>query len=139
MKAYRVEHLITGVGPYNNQFECDDDCEICESDRHIEETLKYAHTTSDPNHPGWMQWADQTSVHMLAGFQSIEELTVWFRRYLNDLHDQGYVIGVYESDTAMSYYCHSVWNRFDMEYVKQTGQRQLIFAGKRISHLPLTD
>lgn len=138
MIAYRVEDLETSQGPYRRFVECySDSCAVCfEGDSHIEDTLRYDHGYGDHDHPAWPTFVSDITPLMLAGFQSIEDLKVWFNDYLDALHEQGYVIGVYETDTAMSYYCHFGAFAYDERVF---GNRQLIFVGKKISHLPLTD
>lgn len=87
MIIYRVEHISDHTGPYNG-------------------TGSIYMDHSDSNHPSMRQefYAIYTSIdsaEWFFGFTSAEALSLWFEEYIQELHDAGNVIGMYECDTVI--------------------------------------
>lgn len=91
MLIYRIEKTDTRNGPY------------CKSTFSDAETLLSAHNGSDM-HPGPpqsfdTQWSQISMLEQLRyhfACESIEQLFEWFDGFLDDLHEDGFVIRAYE-------------------------------------------
>lgn len=84
--VYRIEHPSDGKGPYTTNYPYDD------------EDMKWDHKPAN-NHPN--PWADSMSIEIkkdqYCGFTSLDFLYAWFKGYLTNLHNNGFIIKVYDN------------------------------------------
>lgn len=119
MRVFRVEHDTTGVGPYQNNTD-------------ISHDLNVTHNASGVHQP-WQSWTLSYTDDDLAGFASLEDLHRWFDGFTSVLTEEGYVVGVYESDDITEFV------KLLAEDEPSSGSLpQLIFGGgKLVGKLPL--
>ncbi len=84
MKIYRIEHPYDGCGPYTTYYDYDS-CGI-----------KWFHTPSSGHPNPYTEFKIAMNSDQYCGFNSIENLMKWFRDCINNFHENGFVLKVYE-------------------------------------------
>lgn len=91
---YRVEHPVSGIGPYRhdhiNPMHCD-----------LQRLMGQEHSKdmgeSNDDHPGAYNDFDMDlQENDIFGFNSLEDLTTWFDTWLDILFEMGYVVRSYK-------------------------------------------
>lgn len=95
--VYRVEHAVTQTGPYQTS----GDLSTRMSNAHVGDPLR---PTTDLDGLGhWWDWDDAVA-EAVFGCATLTGLTTWFAGWENELHEAGYCIGVYQSNTEEPFY-----------------------------------
>lgn len=94
--VYRVEHAVQQTGPYRVEVEF----AVRLSDAHSGDPLRPHPSNDGLGH--WMNW-DEKQDEAIFGCASLEALRQWFDGWEEDLHEQGYCISVYRSNTENPY------------------------------------
>lgn len=91
IEVYRVEHIVTGIGPYRH---LNPDGSIADIIYEMDEDHSFNTDCSHP-HPSVDGSIGGIRYGELCGFSDIDDLHDWFEGYLGKLWDLGFVIEYY--------------------------------------------
>lgn len=90
--VYRLEHAVTQTGPYQTEGTLASRM----SEAHVDDPLRP--TTGNDGLGWWIDWDDEES-EAVFGCATLDGLLTWFDGWEKELHEAGYCISVYQSNT----------------------------------------
>lgn len=104
--VYRVEHPISGIGPYRHEEEGQFRNELISLMGEEHSKYMFGKIENNPHPGGYADFSDfeivATGIQKIQfGFESMEQLVTWFDTWLDYLFEMGFVISEYLVDSVV--------------------------------------
>lgn len=91
--VYRIEHSLTGRGPYSHR---GGDVSVLQNRLHVEHSNSKAHPGPWEDNLGFFLDSEEEEGEWIFGFASPEAAAIWFESFFEDLDRAGFYLAVYE-------------------------------------------